>query len=479
MKSINPSLSGRNYEKKRLKDYFNSGQSELIAVIGRRRVGKTFLVKRFFQKEMLFNMTGVRDASTEIQLNNFSDELHYKLPNNKTTPSSWMEAFSLLKTFIDKKKTAKKRVLFFDELPWLASPRSGFLQAFDHFWNSWAVDQNIVIVICGSAATWMIKNIINDKGGLHNRVTGTINLEPFTLLETEQYFKDRKIFLPRYELIKLYMTFGGIPFYLRNIEIGESVGQSIDRLCFGRQAVLKNEFDNLYKALFNNYQSHLKIIKFLASKRIGYTRKQILKHTKFKSGGGFTDILRELEESSFITSIKPFGKKERDSLYRLTDEYSLFYLTFIDGQKSPRGSWIKKARSASVLSWQGYTFESVCYKHIDSIKMALGISSVYTEESSYRFPKTKDIPGFQIDMLIDRADYTINICEVKFYNAELLLTPALAKKIRLRKSLFQTMSKTKKQVITTLITTFGLATKNMQAGVDKVLDMNALFNPTN
>lgn len=474
------SFSGRNAEVKRLRNYLKGSESELLSVIGRRRVGKTFLVKKVYEKEMVFHMTGIRDASKSDQLENFSHAVQkwFKLPDLQT-PKNWLDAFHLLAELIEKKKYRSKKVLFFDELPWLASPRSGFLQAFDYFWNSWASQHNLVIVICGSAATWMIKNVINDKGGLHNRVTGRIHLQPFTLSETEQYFKDRKINLPRYDIIKLYMAIGGIPFYLRNVQQGDTAIQAIDRFFYGRNAILKGEFDNLYRALFNNYETHVEVIKALASKRQGLTRKQLLDITDAGTGGTFTQVLRELEESSFISSYLPLYKKERETLYRLTDEYSMFYLSFIVDQKTPKGGWIKKANNANVSSWQGYTFESICYKHVDSIKKEMGIDGIYSEQASYLHKKTEDIPGFQIDLLIDRKDNAINICEAKFYNTEYILTAREAEKMRTRKALFKTATRTKKQLLTTLISTYGLSSANMQSGVDVSLDMNALFHSFN
>jgi len=470
-------LSGRKYETKRMHQILRHKSSDLLALFGRRRVGKTFLVKEVYKKNLIFSITGIRDASKSQQLKNFTSAINevYGIQAKIAQPKDWQDALDILKEYISNKRIKKKKVLFFDEFPWLASPRSGFIQAFDHFWNSWAVDKNIVVVICGSAATWMILNIINHKGGLHNRVTAKIHLKPFTLKETESYFLDQGIKLPRYEIVNIYMAIGGIPFYLRNISKGESAAQSIDKLCFGSKAILKGEFDNLYRALFNNHEQHIDVIKALSTKRKGLTRKEILKQTKLPSGGTFSQVLRELEESSFITSCKPYGKKERESLYRLTDEYSLFYLSFLSDQKTPKGGWIKMSQSASMRSWSGYTFESICYKHIDSIKQALGIEGIYTEESSMLQSGNKERPGFQIDLLIDRADNAINLCEAKYYNTEYILTKKEAEKIRRRKSLLQEATGNKKQIITTLISTYGLIENMHSHNIDVSLKLDSLF----
>jgi len=470
-------VSGREYEKGRLLNMLKDTESDLLAVFGRRRVGKTYLIREVYKKNLVFNITGLKDATKSQQLKNFTTQINeaYSMQAKISPPKDWQDAFNIIKEYIGGLKQKSKKVLFFDEFPWLASPRSGFIQAFDHFWNSWAVQQNILVVICGSAATWMIQNIVNNKGGLHNRVTAKINLQPFSLKETQQYFKDRNIILPPYEIVSIYMALGGIPFYLRNIQKGESAIQAIDRICFGKNAILYNEFENLYQALFSNYESHVEVIKALAKKRIGMTRLQILKETKLQSGGTFTLILRELEESSFISSYKPYGKKERDTLYRLTDEYSLFYLSFIQKKGLQKGTWLKLALSQSAKSWSGYTFESICYKHTHSIRKALGIDGIYTEESSIVHKKNDESPGFQIDLLIDRADNTINICEAKYYNTEYLLTAKEAEHLRVRKKLFETVTKTRKQIITTMITTYGLVENKHSHSIDKLLTLESLF----
>jgi AAA+ ATPase superfamily predicted ATPase len=470
-------ISGRTYEREQMINLLKQKESHLLAIIGRRRVGKTFLIRETYAKNLVFSITGIKDASKSQQLKNFA--LTYNeamgLKVKVLPPQDWQEAFSILKEYISSTKSKYKKVVFFDEFPWLASPRSGFIQAFDHFWNTWAVQNNIVVVICGSAATWMIQKVINNKGGLHNRVTAKLNLQPFTLKETQEYFIDNGIKLPLYEIVSIYMVLGGIPYYLRNVSKGESAIQSIDKICFGKNAILSNEFDNLYKALFTNYQDHIDVIKTLAKKRKGLTRSEILEKTNLNSGGSFTLILQELEGSSFISSYRPFGKKERDTIYRLTDEYSLFYLSFLNEQQAKKGTWQKIALSQKIKSWSGYTFESICYKHIESIKVALGIEGIQTNEYSLVHKGNDEKPGFQIDLLIDRADNSINLCEAKYYNKEYLLTEAEAKKLRVRKSLFESISNTKKQIITTLITTYGLIENKHSHSIDKLLTIESLF----
>lgn len=472
-------FTGRKTELGVIDSLLSSPDAELLAVTGRRRVGKTYLIKHAFNKHLCFHYTGRQNVSKNEQLESFAKKIlsYQKIKKLKTKPTSWTEGFELLIDLINKTRSRKKKVIFLDEMPWMASQRSGFLSAFEYFWNDWAVDQNIVVVICGSAASWMIKNIVHNKGGLHNRITRYIKLKPFTLQETEQYFKARKIFLPHYEILQIYMAIGGVPYYLREIKSGESAIQNIDRICFSNQATLKDEFDKLYSSLFNNYDFHLKIIEALAKKRKGLSRNDIKKATASSSGGGLTRTLRELEESSFINTYNAFGKSQRDTIYRLTDEYSIFYLQFISKQKTAgKNIWQMLSRSPKYKSWAGFAFEGIVIKHADQIKKALKIEGIYTEQSTYSYRGTKDKEGFQIDLIIDRDDNTINVCEMKFYNSELTLSKQDVDKLRRRRELFRQSSKTKKLLFNTIITTYGFEHNKHSIGViDQVIPMSILF----
>jgi uncharacterized protein len=469
-------LVGREEEHRRMRALLKSGQAELLAIVGRRRVGKTFLIKKVYEKEMAFYMSGIQDVDRHRQLANFTDARNQFFPESKklAIPKTWQQAFTQLKQLLAK-SARKKKVLFFDELPWLASGSSEFMKVFDNFWNTWASTQNVIVVICGSAASWMITNIINHKGGLHNRVTQRIWLKPFTLRETEHYFSQRAIAMPRHSIMQVYMAMGGIPYYLREVKKGESAAQAVNNAFFGRQAPLYGEFDNLYKALFKNYQKHIAVVRALASKWKGLTRHEIMKTARMNTGGGLSVILDELETSDFIQSYVPFGKKERDKLYRLTDEYSLFYLHFIEPHKNQGSFWIKNFNSPEAKAWSGYAFESLCMKHITGIKKELGISGIYTAEASFVKRKDNTTPGCQIDMLIDRADNAINICEMKFYNGAYTMTAADVKNLQQKRNVFQQVTGTRKQLFITLITTQGLYANPHAHIADQQVKMGALF----
>jgi len=470
------SIIGRHDEIKTMRQLLDSKEAEMLAIIGRRRVGKTFLVRNVFKKHIVFEITGIQNSSKKDQLNNFINQFSL-YSKSKTIPpniSSWHDAFQHLTTHLNSKKSNKKKVLFFDELPWLASSKSGFLEAFSHFWNNWANTQNIVVVICGSAASWMIDKIVHHKGGLHNRITKLIRLQVFSLYETELYLKSRNIKLSRYQIAQLYMVMGGIPHYLKEIQIGLSAAQNIDQICFKKDGLLKDEFSKLYAALFSNSKKHVLLIKVLAKKWKGLSREELLSMSKLSDGGTFTKVLEELENSGFITSYYPFGKKKKEKLFRLTDEYSLFYLRFMENSRN--SSWLNVSQTQTWKSWSGYAFESLCLKHSSAIKKALGIAQIYSEESSFIYKATNEKSGFQIDLVIDRNDHIINICEMKFYATEFTIDKSYSKSLRNKLEGFKTQTKTKKQLFLTMISTYGIHKNEHKIDlVQNDITLDALF----
>jgi len=470
---------GREKEVKILEESFESYKPEFIAVIGRRRVGKTFLIKQTYQGAIDFELTGLQHSSKKEQLQNFNFAFHNFFPDHRMDekPKSWLEAFFLLSKALEETNNAKKMVVFLDELPWLASKRSGFITGLGWFWNSWAVNQNIVVVICGSAASWMIEKIINDKGGLHNRVTQLVSLSPFSLGETEAFLKAKNIYLSRYQIAQLYLAMGGIPMCLDQIRPSLSAVQNIQAICFQKDGYLRKEFDRLFSSLFENSENHLKIIRVLASKKIGMTRNEIIKAAKLKNGGTLTTILDELNQSGFLEIYAGYGKKKQLSLYRLTDPYTLFYLTFIESiGANAKVDFTKLSDLQNYKSWSGYAFENICLMHIDQIRNALGISGIYTSIFSFVTKARDGLPGAQIDLLIDRGDHSINLCEIKYSNKEYEVTRKDVTNIQSKKRVFQHHTKTNKHIFTSIITTFGVVKNKHQLNqVDQVVVLDDLF----
>jgi len=470
---------GRESEKKVLRDAIQSKTPELIAVYGRRRVGKTFLVRQFLKKEIAFEFTGSKEAKLGQQLANFSKALGKLSGNEKLyrVPANWSEGFDLLTSYITPKLATGKTVVFLDEFPWINTHKSGFLSAFDHWWNSWGTKQHkLVVIICGSAAAWMIQNIVHNKGGLHNRITRKLRLLPFTLQETEAYLKEQNVSLDRYQILQLFMVLGGIPHYLKEIKKGESSTQVIDRLCFSKDGLLHNEFKSLYHSLFDDATNHLAVVRALAKNNSGLTRNEIIDEAALTSGGRITELLDELIESGFVTIWLPYDRKSKDSIYKLADEYSHFYIKFMENSRSQgTGTWLRFSDGQSWKSWSGIAFERVCLKHIPQIKKALGITMIYTEESAWRYiPKKGN--GAQIDLLIDRRDFVIHICEMKYSASAYTIDKKYAGELENKVDVFREQTKTKKSLFITMVTTFGLKDNEYASRlVSNIVKMDALF----
>ena len=475
-------ISGRTREQELLRRLLESPRAEFLAIFGRRRVGKTFLVRQYFTgKAQLFEVTGRHDATLKDNLRVFADALSDSFHHGEdlAPPTTWHEAFRRLRRELERRRTRHKRVIFLDELPWLATHKSGFLQELELFWNSWCSRRtDIIVIVCGSAASWMLRNIVNAKGGLHNRLTATLRLLPFTLAEACSFVEGRGVRLTRRQMLELYMAVGGVPHYLEKIRRGDSMAQAIDSLCFHRDGPLVGEFDRLFKSLYENAELYLKIVTLLARRRLGVERKSILDAAGLHSGGSANRVLANLEEAGFMQTTIPFGRGTRDRFYRLVDEFSLFHLHWMTRRRPRTGAYWSLVRgSAPWNAWSGLAFESLCLKHVDAIERALGISGVLTEASSWlsRAPG-KQGNGAQIDLLIDRADDVISICELKHTAEPFAITRRYADDLRRKLAVFRSQTRTRKALQLVLVTTAGLV-DNVHARelVDRQIDLDAFW----
>lgn len=470
-------IIGRRKELKLLHDLKQKGSSSFVAVFGRRRVGKTFLIRNAFDNQFTFQLTGLGKGGLKKQLNNFYAAFAKLMPSGTEVPfpKDWFWAFQQLSDWLESLPTGQK-VIFLDELPWFDTPQSGFVSALEHFWNSWAsARRDILLIVCGSAASWMLHNLINNRGGLHNRVTHRIRLEPFTLAECAAYFRQKSAVYGHYQLVQLYMVTGGIPFYLEQVDTGKSIPQNINDLGFLADGFLRTEFDNLYASLYRNADRHIAVVEALAKKTKGMSREELLLKASLSAGGSSTKVLKELEESGFIRKYQAYDKKEKSAIFQLADFYSLFYLRFIQNT-SPldNQNWISGLDSPEYRAWSGYAFEQVCLAHIDQIKQALGISGVQTATSAWM--GEKDGQKAQIDLVIDRRDQVINLCEMKFSIQPFSIDKAYSDVLRNKIGLFKAITATNKAIFLTMITTFGLVRNDhAMTLVQNDLSMEILF----
>lgn len=470
-------IIGRKREIAELESLYSNGRPEFIVIYGRRRIGKTYLIHELFHDRFTFTHTALSPLEVEgkemlrMQLRHFTHSLIRNGADVKNEPTNWLDAFYLLEDFLEKKSDGQRQVVFIDELPWLDTPRSGFVSAFESFWNSWgAKRENLMLIVCGSAVSWISDKMLGSKGGLYNRTTYEIKLQQFNLQECELFFKSRQIVLDRYDIMQSYMIFGGIPYYLGLYAKGLSLAQNVDRLIFDKKGKLADEFDRLFASIFTNPDDAVKVVKALSEKRIGFTREELLSKTGIADGGGFTKLLKSLLESDFIGRFRYFGEKEKNSRYRLTDNFCLFYLYFLYKKNTNDGEfWQHNQNSPSANSWRGFTFENVCFDHIRQIKFALGISGVHTETYSWKGNES------QIDLLIDRDDRLINICECKFSSREYAIDKSYDEKLRDRQGAFIDETNTKKSTIMTFVTTYGLKQNEYSGRIQSVITSDDLF----
>jgi uncharacterized protein len=469
---------GRVFERSELDDLLKSPKAELVAITGRRRVGKTFLIRNHYQKHIVFEFTGIYLGDLDEHMDRFSKAIGKYFFNGTPSalPKNWYEAFDQLEKAILGITKKNKKVIFFDELPWMGGSHAKFKKAFSTFWNSFASTRSdIIVVITGSSTSWMHNEIFKDKGGLYQRITKRIFLEPFTLRETELFIKNRKLLLNRQSILELHLIFGGIPFYLDLLKPGESVTQAVDRLFFRSNAELKSEFKELFMTLFNDSKVYHDTVSLLANHIEGITRNDLLTKLKLPSGGTFSYVLDDLEQCGFITSLVPVGNKNKDKKFKLTDAYTLFYLRFVKNNTG-NAKWEKLSKTQSWISWSGVAFENVCRLHIQQIKAALQIAGIHSVYGAW-FQKGNDVMhGAQIDLLIDRDDKVINICEIKYYNNKVTITKEMAQNIRGKMASFEYFTKTRKSLFPILIAPYGIHPNIHSNGlIQNVIEMDDMF----
>lgn len=469
-------IVGRTREQAELMRYFKSGRSEFIAVTGRRRVGKTFLIRELFAGSLSFYFSGVigDKVNNAYQLRRFDEEIARRGGSTGCASRCWSDAFDKLREMLHS-PCEKRQVIFIDELPWLDAPKSDFLPALDYFWNTFASARNdIMLIICGSAASWIVKNIFQNKGGLHNRVTGRIFLAPFTLRECEELFRENGIVMSRQQIAEIYMVLGGIPYYLNMLEKSLGPTQNVDRLLFADNAPLKNEFNEVYSSLYRASDRHIAIVNALSKKSAGMTRDEIISASGIPGGGNLTKTLDELEQCGFIDKYTDFTRKKKSACFRLIDPFTLFWLRFVkENNTKDEFYWTNLIDDGGRRAWSGYAFEQLCLMHISQIKRKLGISGISTEVFAWR-SKEFD-PGVQIDLLIARKDGVINLCEMKYTLHPYTVSMEYEKELQRKRMAFLGETDSRCALHTTMVTTFGLTDKGYRASVQSEVTLDDMF----
>jgi AAA+ ATPase superfamily predicted ATPase len=468
-------MIGRTEEQRLLRELAGSEEAEFVVVYGRRRVGKTYLVRGTFGNSFTFSYTGIADVSAKEQRASFMDALREHGWRPDRPIRSWFDAFGELRAYLKARPAGEPIRVFIDEMPWMDNRKSDFVTAFEHFWNGWASGlRNMTLIVCGSATAWFTKKIFRSKGGLFNRVTRQIALKPFTLAECREYFESRGLVLNTHDMIESYMIFGGIPYYLKMLDRRYSLAINVDRLCFDEGAPLRDEFNRLFDTLFSKSQRHREVVEALSARQKGMTREALAERMSFADGGNLTTVLHELEESGFIRHYKPFGAKKRGALYQLIDPFTAFHLRYIRHIDS-EGFWSSTIDDQRRRAWSGFAFERVCLLHVRQIRRALGIGGVVTTVSSWSSPGTGDRKGAQIDLVLERNDQVINLCEMKYSGNLYALDKRGAEGLRERADVFRRETGTRKAVHLTLVTTYGLKENRYSSAFQSTVTMNDLL----
>jgi len=468
-------MIGRKEERRMLLERAQRDEAQLVIIYGRRRVGKTYLVREAFDGNFIFTYTGYDNVSKKRQLEEFAKALSHYGQKVGTAPKDWFAAFDLLLALIISHGN-KSKTVFIDEMPWMDNKNSEFITALEGFWNGRAsAIKNLCFIVCGSAASWITKKILHNRGGLYNRATLRIWLKPFTLAECEEFFAVKGVRMTRYDIIGSYMIFGGIPYYLDNFDGSYSLTQNVDKLCFGERALLADEYDTVFKSLFNNPEKHMEVITALSTRKKGLIREAIKEQLSFPDGGNLSRILKELELSGFIREYDPFGKKRKGSMFQLCDSFTLFYHTWMRGRRQGHeGFWSSMLGSGAYNAWSGYAFEQVCLAHIPQIMQTLSIAGVLTSCSAWN-NADHDGDGAQIDLIIDRADNVINLCEMKYCNDEYAVDKKEDLALRNKRGTFERETRTRKAVHFTLVTTYGLKRGGYSSIFQSQVCMDDLF----
>ena len=471
-------MVGRKKEQKRLLDVLARDEAQLVAVYGRRRIGKTFLVRETFGDTFYFQHAGLARGTLKEQLAAFHDSLIRSGAKDVPALKNWRQAFNALERFIVAGGSRRKKVIFIDEMPWMDTPKSKFVMWFEAFWNGWcSARKDVVMVICGSATSWIVKKVFRNRGGLYNRVTERIHLEPFSLGECRELCRSMRLSLPDSDIAELFMVFGGVPYYWKFLERGKSVAQNIDALCFAKDGQLRHEFEDVFSSLFGERPGYMKIVRALSGHACGMTCGEILSATGMKKGGGVLRMLDALEQSGFIRRYTAFGKKKQDAQSQLVDNFSLFHLKFLDGESNPDEHFWSHATIGPVLNtWRGLAFERLCLQHIAQIKRALGISGVLTRVFSWRHaPDDVYDRGVQIDLLIERADNVVNVCEMKYSRKPFVIDKAYDGVLRHKAGAIMEYMKNKIAAHITMITANGLAHNGYWGTVQSEVSLEDLF----
>ncbi len=470
-------IIGRKAEKKELEQCEKSKKSELVCVYGRRRAGKTYLVEQTFGDYFAFRAIGLEKGSIKDQLKAFNQRLQECGDEVRKVPQNWFEAFSRLDKILSRDDIILsphgKKIVFFDEFPWFATQRSDFLLAFEDFWNRRGTQSgDLVFIICGSATSWIIKNVLEDSGSMYKRVTAQIFIKPFSLAETKLYFDDNEFDWSKEQIMEFQMVFGGLPFFMSLMNENESFRQNIDRLLFRPNALLQDETDKLLESTLKKSPVYGQILGELSSHLYGMKKSECQEKLNIPVGT-FTRAVEDLIKCRYIVEYTRNYEKSNPLYIQLVDPYLLFHFHFLSNRKRITSYEDLSSNIGLYSNWRGHAFEILCFHHLDQIKKSLGISGVKTE--CFSWTNSEDKEKIQIDMVIERDDKITNICEMKCTDQPFVMSKEDDLSLLRKRDIFKEKTRTKNSIRIVLVSAAGLSGVAHTEHISDVITLGDLF----
>lgn len=408
---------GRELELKKLRAIGEADEPSIVVVYGRRRVGKTELLEQAFRHRNILKFEGIEGLSEKDQYANAMRQLAKYVGEDLLTKvqiTSWSEFFDLVARYTKEGTWT----IYLEELQWLANYESKLLSELKYAWdNQFRRNPKLLLILCGSAPSFMLEKVVHSKA-LYNRSQHEIHLQELSISETKLFLKNRS----DREIFNAYLSVGGIPEYLKWVDKESSVFQGLCTHAFTSGSFFSREFEKIFTSSLANNKHYREIIETLSRCKF-LSREELAEKLKLTSGGTLSILLTDLEKCGFISKYCPYNLSNSSNVirYAIADNYLHFYFNFIRPiqSKIENGDYNEVPQSAikmdSYAKWLGFAFERWCRKYSRVIAKILGFSGVQYRSGAYfsRATNKKD-PGYQIDLVFDRADKVYTICEMKY-----------------------------------------------------------------
>jgi AAA+ ATPase superfamily predicted ATPase len=403
---------GRKVEIAQLTALIDLPRPSIAVIYGRRRVGKSELIRHVTQGKNVLSFEGLEGQPKHKQIKNFLFQLSAQSNIREKNISDWPDALILLRTLTQDGQW----IIILDEFQWMANYQNELVSVIKMIWEKYlSQNPDLTLILCGSIASFMKSKVLKSSA-LYGRTDYELNLHELNLSEISEFFPGKG----SDEVIDTAMLVGGIPKYLELISEYPSLYDALEPLAFSQDGFFKTEYDRLFASHFGKKPIFMKIIQTLATNPYGLTTGKLAKEMQVASGGTLCHQLDDLESAGFLHSIIPFDKPEGSKLrkYILMDAYVRFYHSIIRGSMKettpPNTQFHAIMSSPRYAAWAGMAFEFLCMRHHKEISRILGFHGIPYTAGPFFQRKTLDTPGVQIDLLFERSDKILVLCEMKY-----------------------------------------------------------------